>query len=131
MIITIEDAIYHKNFHLVINEDNKEFIKNIEEYHTDKIKEMKQAKEMITNCNGCVLWTFEPFYYIYVAEYKSDVESIGVLAHEISHFVDFVFKGVGIPMTYNNTEVRAYYVEYIIKQCLDGIAKAKNNNAVK
>ena len=25
MIINIEDAIYHKNFHLVINEDNEEF----------------------------------------------------------------------------------------------------------
>ena len=131
MIINIEDAIYHKNFHLVINESNEEFIKSLEDYHTDKPKENKEAKNLIANCKGCIVWVFEPFYYIYVKRYNGDIESRGVLAHEISHFVDYVFKGAGIPITYNNTEVRAYFLEYITKQCLKALEEIKENDVKK
>jgi len=118
MYLKVEDAIYHKNFNLVVNIKREDFIADLSNFHKDKPAQLKKVKELLQIAKGATVWALEPFYYIYVENYNGDIESLGVLAHEVSHFVDYALVGAGIGIGVGNTEVRAYYLEYILKQCL-------------
>lgn len=40
------------------------------------------------------------------------------LAHESSHLADFICEAVGVPISFENTEVRAYLVGFIFSETL-------------
>jgi hypothetical protein len=74
----------------------------------------------------------DSWVYLWIKEYRGSIEDQGVLHHEIDHFVDYAFTNVGIPTGIGNTEVRAYYGEYIYTQCLrelDKLVKATAGNS--
>ena len=104
----IEDEIYHKNFHLVVNVSKKRFEKWVSKYHKDKI--------VLHDSKAAVLWDYDPYYYVWLESFDWSIEDQGVMVHELNHFVDFVLSNAGISIGKKNTEVRAYYFEYIFKK---------------
>ena len=54
---------------------------------------------------------------------KSVVYDYGVLVHEVSHLVDYVFDSLGIDGTCANTEVRSLYIEFWTREILDVLLK--------
>lgn len=116
-ILCIHDDIYHINFNLVINCTQAEFIDNLERYHNDH-KEFNRAEleKAIGTSAGCVYWDLRPHYYMWIKNFDWTIDDQAVVVHEINHQVDFVFDNAGIPIRVENTEVRAYYFEYLFKQ---------------
>jgi len=112
----IIDKVYRKNFHLIVNEDPKKFYEWICKHHK-KAKEDSKLKEMILDCKGICIWCFNPYFYVFIPKFNWRIEDQACLTHELNHFVDFVFQETGIPTDIDNTEVRAYYFEYIFSEC--------------
>lgn len=106
----IEDDIYRENFHLFVNVPRKQFKNWLIEVHgelsEDTIIAFDDAKAMM-------VWQYSPYYYLWIEEFNWSIEHQGVLIHELSHFVDKVLSNAGISIGIKNTEVRAYYLEYI------------------
>ena len=48
-----------------------------------------------------------------------DDADFGTLVHEISHVMDFVHECVGLPMTYQNTELRGYQMAQLVRCAAD------------
>lgn len=50
------------------------------------------------------------------ALYLSEGANIGTVAHECSHVVDFMHEAAGLPILYENTELRAYQIGLLVCQ---------------
>ena len=83
------------------------------------------------DCNGICIFTYKPFYYIYLKKFDWSIETQACLVHELNHFVDFVLDDSGIPLRIENTEVRAYYFEYLFTKCLTQLKKMCPKNKIK
>lgn len=114
----ITDDIYHKNFHLLVNVPRKMFKTWLLEVH-EKEGMLEDLDEKLSDAKAAVIWDYAPFYYVWIEEFNWSVEQQGVLVHELSHFVDFVLTNAGISIGHENTEVRAYYLEYIFNKVWD------------
>ncbi|MCR4331071.1 MAG: hypothetical protein NUV49_04325 [Patescibacteria group bacterium] len=108
----IIDEIYHKDFHLFVNVPKEMFKTWLLEVH-EKEGMLEDLKEKLEDAKAMVLWDYAPFYYVWIEEFNWTIKHQAVLVHELSHFVDFALSNAGISIGYNNTEVRAYYLEYI------------------
>lgn len=120
----IIDKVYRRNFHLIVNTDNQDFLDWVLEHHPEG-KDDEKLKDMVLHCSGCYIFQFQPYCYLYVKEFNWTIDEQGVLVHELNHFVDHVFEYAGIPATTENTEVRAYYFEYIFKECYEALKPKK------
>lgn len=54
-----------------------------------------------------------PYFVISVFE-----KNIPLLVHECCHMADFILQHKGIPVTVENTEIRAYLTEYLVSKTL-------------
>ena len=54
-----------------------------------------------------------PYFTVSVFE-----RSIPLLVHECCHIADFILQHKGIPVTMENTEIRAYLTEYLVSQMI-------------
>lgn len=124
----IEDEIYHKNFHLFVNVPRIMFKTWLLEVH-EKEGMLDDLKEKLGDANGAVVWDYAPFYYVWVEKFDWSIEDQGVLVHELSHFVDFVLTNAGISIGKKNTEVRAYYLEYIFKRVYEKLKPLHSKKA--
>ena len=61
------------------------------------------------------------FRYIWLKEFNHDPESMNVLVHEITHLVDRAFDNKGIDGSVDNTEVRASYMGFWVREFLKKI----------
>ena len=52
-------------------------------------------------------------YVLWFLDFKRTAETLYTIAHEVSHLVDKVFEDRGVK---NDTEARAYYLEYWVRQ---------------
>lgn len=113
----IHDKVYRKNFHLVVNETEDDFYRWIVENNQNKQDE--ELKKLISGgVKGLTIFEEDkPYYYIYVKEFDWKIDDQATLVHELNHFVDFVFEKSGVPINTENTEVRAYYFEYLFTKC--------------
>lgn len=61
--------------------------------------------------------------------YIKDHSDINTIVHECVHAVDFMFESVGIPCDFENTEVRAYHMGYLVEKVLQKLRwQAKINS---
>ena len=58
---------------------------------------------------------------IWLKQFKRTTNDYGIAVHEITHLVDRVFQNRNILITADNTETRAYYIEFWFKKFLDKI----------
>ena len=54
-----------------------------------------------------------PYFTVSIFE-----RSIPLLVHECCHIADFILQHKGIPVTAENTEIRAYLTEYLVGQMI-------------
>lgn len=126
--LKIEDNIYKKTFHLILNESNADFLNFIGRFHS-KDEGFKEVEKLLKDgVEGMCIFSFSPYYYVYVKNFKLDIQSFAVLHHELNHFVDFVLRYVGIGGGINNSEVRAYYYEYIYVKVARAIREHQDKN---
>ena len=52
-------------------------------------------------------------YVLWFRHFKPTADILYIIVHEASHLVDFIFKHLGVG---NDTEARAYYLEYWVIQ---------------
>lgn len=129
MIIVVRDEIYGRNFHIVIDESLAEFIDNLKNMHGDQLDEVKRLEKILVGSRGATIFTMKPYKYVWIKDFDPAIDDHqSVLIHELSHFMDFALSDVGIPTGISNTEVRAYYLQYIYKQSIQAI-KAELANA--
>lgn len=117
--IAVIDEIYHKNFHLFVNVPKEQFINWLIEVHEQGISD--DLKEKLVDAKALLTCEYAPFYYLWIENFDWSIEHQGVVIHELSHFVDFVLSNAGIKVGRKNTEVRAYYLEYIMVKVWEGL----------
>ena len=110
--LAIDDEIYHKNFHLFVNVPKAMFKTWLLEVH-EKEGMSEKLSASFEDAKAMVVWDYAPYYYVWIEEFNWTIEHQAVLVHELSHFVDFVLTNAGISIGVENSEVRAYYFEYI------------------
>lgn len=111
----IEDEIYGKTFHLFVNVPRKKFKNWLIKSHKQKMT--RSVKNALISAKAMCIWDYHPFYYLWIEKFDWSIEHQCVLVHEISHHVDWVLSGAGIALNWNNSEVRAYYLEYLMRKC--------------
>jgi hypothetical protein len=105
---------------LVVNVPLEEFQAHLKKYHGSDL-----------DSDGCphvdavasVIWEFAPYYYIWFAKWEWTIDKYAELAHELSHHTDFVLDNAGIDIGINNTEVKAYYTQYLFKTICNKLQK--------
>lgn len=81
-------------------------------------KEFPKAPTFDRTSNaGCVMW--EDDGCMWFAMVLPDGTPVATIAHECVHAADFVMENAGIEAE-GNTEIRAYLMEHIMQQVLDG-----------
>ena len=113
----IEDEIYHKSFHLFVDIPKEAFKNWLSEVHKQDISE--DLRNRFKDAKAMMLWGYSPLYYLWIEEFNWSIKHQCVLIHEISHHVDWVLNNAGIPLDWENSEVRAYYLEYLVKKVYD------------
>lgn len=116
----IKDPIYRSNLHVIANctdeERDKKFSKLLEGYKKTDTKGFKATCAKHDYDDGC------RDYWIHFKETNSkDAETFYMVVHEASHFVDYIFEDRGVKM--DDTEARAYFLEYIVKEIWKFIGK--------
>ena len=124
----IMDEIYHKNFHLIINESEDDVMTWLEKKHGKLPGNLVQA---FNSGQAMVIWDYAPFYYVWLKTFDWKINEQACLMHELSHVVDFVLTNAGIKINKSNTEVRAYYLEYLMKQVYKKLSKLHHDKKVK
>jgi hypothetical protein len=126
----IADEIYHKNFHLFVNVPKAMFKTWLLEVH-EKEGMLDDLKEKFEDAKAMVVWDYAPYYYVWIEEFNWTIEHQAVLVHELSHFVDFVLSNAGISIGRGNTEVRAYYLEYVFTKVYEQLKPLYRRKARK
>jgi len=62
-------------------------------------------------------------HVIWLKKWDGTPASIGVLSHEITHYILDVMDDKGIPVRVENSEVQAYMQEYVLRKALEELAK--------
>ena len=107
----INDDIYHRNFHLVVNVSDKDFADDLIEYHKLSPEKAKEQREWLANAKGAFIHEWQPFYYLWIKDFHWYAGEQAVLVHEVRHLVDWVLHNSGIDISWENTEVGAFYSE--------------------
>jgi hypothetical protein len=125
----IKDNIYSRNFQVVTNQSNKVFLENLKRTHGEEDEGVKKVEKVIAGgCRGMFTADVGDYIYIYLEKFSGTIEELGILHHELNHFVDYALDHVGIKGDLRNTEVRAYYYSYIYVKILRNIrAQFKTN----
>jgi hypothetical protein len=124
----IEDEIYHKTFHLLVNVKKEKFKNWLIEVHG----ELSEAtKEQFKDSKAMMVWEYAPYYYLWIEKFDWSIEDQGVLVHELSHFADYVLNNAGISIGIENTEVKSYYLEYLFKKIYNKLKSLHPNKKKK
>lgn len=96
----IEDVIYFRDFWLILGDTEKA---------NEFIKELKFTKSINDDVNG-VMISMHGTTCLYIEEPSKNLDTV---IHEIVHLAIWNFKTIGLPITHNNSEAFAYYVQYL------------------
>ena len=122
---TVSDNIYRKNFRIITDMSNEEFIDSIKRTHPND-PGVKIIERVVKNgCRGLFTADIKDYIYIYLESFTGTPEDWGTFHHELNHFVDYALDNVGIKGNLSNTEARAYYYEYICVKILRKIRTQK------
>lgn len=64
---------------------------------------------------------YDAQYLCLIAENRGAIYEMSALAHEVFHHVAYTFSKVGLPLTDESEEAYCYYLEWLIRKCLNAI----------
>ena len=108
----ITDPIYNAEVHIIYNCTHDEMNKKLNKLY----KNIEEDKEQCVNkaeCFRLIHYNNYKNYILWFLDFKIKADTLYVIAHEVSHLVDNVFEDRGVK---NDTEARAYYLEYWVRQ---------------
>ena len=91
----------------------------------DSVKKLEKDMTRLTGqktkvngaCNGAYVWqdnpkTGETFFALYIAPHAD----LGTVVHECQHMMDAAHEQAGLPISYANTELRAYQMGQLVRE---------------
>lgn len=109
-IYQIEDEIYKQNFAIITDIS----LCNLKKYINKKFPGGKLEVDNMTI--GCYFYAEKDdlrYYFLWIPKIDWTIQQQGILTHELIHHLTETFKIKGIEMSEANTEVMAYYWDYI------------------
>lgn len=100
---------------------NQSFEQLCEEDQIDTTDDYTVALLQSCTTPGRVIPFEDNVYLVVIRGFDFSPDAFGVVAHEITHIVNFVFKRIGHKPDVDNDEPECYLTQYITNQFFEGI----------